>query len=143
MTAGTTIDGRRRCLLTRHCPAEIVVGREARALDQVAGLEVGDLEAPLRDKAIDWAVQMAAADEPSPERRQPVLPAANTGFGCLAVLDEDQSAARPQHAAGLRQHPAGLGDAAKRPGSHHAVDAVVLQGQRLGRTAAIDRHPFG
>ncbi len=47
------------------------------------------------------------------------------------MLQEDEPAARPQHPEDLAQRPSGVGDAAHRPGAHHAIERLVGERQLL------------
>ena len=121
-------------------PAPVVVGGKARTLDQMAGLQVHDAQPGRLDQAIDRAVQVTTARQTAPERRQAVLPVPHQRIGRLAMLDEQQAAARPQHAPDFRECLGRVGDAAQGPGHDHVVDRAVVERDVLGAPfAQLDR----
>ena len=58
----------------------------------------------------------------------------------MAVLDEQEAAARPQHPAHLGERPRGVGNAAQRPAGDDGVDAGGIERNRFRRAfEQIDR----
>ena len=65
----------------------------------VAGLQLFHPESGGFDHCVDRAVEMAAAGDAPPDRRQAVLPASDGGVRRQAVLHEQQAAGGAQDAA--------------------------------------------
>ena len=63
---------------------------------KVAGRQFRDLKTGRFDKVIDLAIQMATSCNVLPNRSEPVLPGADTTFGCAAVFQKDELAAGSQ-----------------------------------------------
>ena len=83
------------------------------------------------------AVAVAAHDQPV-QPVQPVLQAAGAGVAGPDVLDEQQAAAGPQYPPEFPQRPGLVVDTAQDQRGHGDVEAVVVEGQVLGRRA---QHP--
>jgi membrane protein implicated in regulation of membrane protease activity len=60
----------------------------------VAGFDGSDLEPRGADQVVHLAIEMTTSADPTPARRQPMLPAGNPSFRRQAVLDEKQLPAR-------------------------------------------------
>src|SRR5688500_8533681 len=80
----------------------VVIGGKARAAHQMAGLELEEAQAGMRDQALDRPVQVAAPGQPPPYGRQAVLPARHARLGGAPVLDEQQAAAWAQDTPDFR-----------------------------------------
>ena len=104
------------------------------------------VEAGALDQLIDRAIEMAAAREAAPHGGQAVLPARHARLRRAPMLDEQEAAARAQHAPDLRERAQRVGDAAQGPAHHHVVDRGVAERDVFGPPLAqLDRemHPHG
>ena len=107
----------------------------------VVGAEPGELEPGAGYETVDGTVEVAAAEDAAIQRIAPGLAAGHLRVRREAVLDEVQRAAGTEHAADLGQGRAQVGDRAQGPGREHMVDALIVEGQRLGVQAdVLDRH---
>src|ERR1700680_804135 len=96
-----------RCL-SRHASATgIDEGHGSRSL-QIPSFESIDAKAGRSDQIVRLAIEMAAARYPLPQRREPVLPAGDAGFGGTAVLGEEKLATGFEDATHLRERRCGV-----------------------------------
>src|SRR5262249_55891700 len=101
---------------------------------EVARREVLDAEPRAFDELRDGSPQVATATESLPDRRETVLPPAYPRVRRLPVLHEEKAPRGLQHAPHFGERPLDVGDAAQGPRRDHAVDAPVVEGDRLGRS---------
>ncbi len=90
-----------------------------------------DAEPGVGDQLRDRAVEVAAAADPSLDRGEPVLPGGDLRIGRESVLEEVQSATRPQHSAELAQGAGDVGDGAERERADGGVGGVIVERQVL------------
>src|SRR5260221_594605 len=98
----------------------------------IAGLDPVDTKTRAFDHRADRAVEVTATTNVSPGWRQPILPPAHARIGCETVLDEQQLAARPQHAPHLCERHSSLRDRAQGPGRDDGIDAMFVERNGLG-----------
>ena len=89
-------------------------------------------EAGACDQVADRTVEVAAAADPPPHRREAVLPPVDARVRRAPVLDEEQSARRAQHATHLSKGTRRVWDAAQRPCRYDRIDARGIERDRLG-----------
>src|SRR6185437_6134963 len=107
---------------------------------EIAGFHILDAEARRADQLVRLAIEMAAAGNPTPNGRQPVLPTGNAGLRRAAMLGEEKLAAGPEHPSDLRERRCGIVDGAQREGHDGGIDALVLDRQRFaGGTTQLDQ----
>jgi hypothetical protein len=84
------------------------------------------------EQCVDCTVQVAAAPDPAPRRRQARLPRSHAGVGRPSVLDEEQLALGPQHASHLPESPDRVRHRAEGPCGDHRVGDPFSERDRLG-----------
>src|SRR5258705_10022582 len=99
----------------------------------ITGFERVHSEAGGADQVVHIAIEMAAATDPLPAWRQPVLPADYPRFLRQPVLNEKETSARLQHALHLMQRGARVRDRAQGPGHHERIESGIPERQLLGR----------
>ena len=83
---------------------------------------------------IDRAIQVAATGESLPERRQACLATWRRGITRSAVLDEEQSARRPQHPPHLLKRTHDVRDRTQRPRDNDRINTLTVQRDVFGRS---------
>jgi hypothetical protein len=89
------------------------------ALDlAISSFDAADLESSASEEVVDAAIEVAAAGDALPHRIEPVLPPRDGDVRRVPMLDEEQTASKPQHAADFPQ---------ARPvsGMEHAVQVMT------------------
>ena len=77
--------------------ASFVHERQGARTSHVLGVHPLNAEPRLLEESIDGAIQVAAAGERFPQWCKPVLPLRDADVTRSAMLDEEQTARRPQH----------------------------------------------
>src|ERR1041384_6143457 len=108
-------------------PALIHEGPGLRAF-HVAGFDRVDSEPGGADQLVHLAIEMTSAGDPSPERRQPQLPAANLKLGRKAVLTKEQPTAWLEPPPHLGDGGARVRDRAQGPGDYDCVKDRIGKG---------------
>src|SRR5206468_1376102 len=88
----------------------------------ISGVEPLDEKSRRCDQIVDLAVEVAAAAEAFPARRQAMLPPRDPMIGREPMLDEEQATLRPKDTSHLAQRRDDLRDRAQRPGRHDRVE---------------------
>src|SRR5215471_1529364 len=115
---------------TRAGAALIHEGHPLRAA-HVADVETLELEAGAFDEIRNRPVEMAASADAFPRGRDAILPPAHLRVRRQPMLDEEEAAPGPKHAAHFGERTARIGDAAERPGRHYGVHAPGIKRQRF------------
>src|SRR5690349_23662343 len=74
---------------------------------------------------------MASTSDALPERREPVLPRGDTGIGCAAMLEKDETAVRFQNSPHLPESLDGIRYGAQCPGRDDRIDACIPKRQSV------------
>ena len=100
----------------------------------VTGVEALDAEARAGDQGADCAVEVTAAAESPPDRRQTVLPPANGSIRSATMLDKQETTGWFQHPKHFTKRTWRIGYAAQRPRGDNRVDACIIDRNGLGST---------
>src|SRR3954452_23233982 len=110
----------------------------------VVGVEPLDPQPAFDDDRVDLTVEVATAEQPLLHAVEPLLPTANPDIGRRAVLDEVQSAARPQHARHLAHGGDRVRNRAEAPRAQGGINRLVGERQPLSvQTDHVDIHRAG
>ena len=112
-----------------HAPVKVREWTRPRAVSRHECLQT---ESSGTEQRVDRTVQVAAAPDSPPRRRQARLPRSHAGVGSPSVLDEEQLALGPQHASHLPQGPNRVRHRPEGPRGDHRVGDPVAERDRLG-----------
>src|SRR5580700_5557368 len=100
---------------------------------QIAGFDGIDFEPGAADQVIHLAIKVTASAHQLPIWRQTMLPPSNADFRREAVLDENQSPARPENPPHDGERRERIRDRAQGPGHHDGIEYRISNGQVFRR----------
>src|SRR5262249_30888957 len=94
------------------------------------------------DQFVNLPVEVAAARETLPQRREPVLPGDHGSLGSAAMLQKDEMPARSQYSPHFLKSLRSIRNGTQGPREDHRIDAGVSQRQWLlgGLREKLDRN---
>src|ERR1700720_1596879 len=94
---------------------------------QIAGFDGIDFAPGAADQVIHLAIKVTASADQLPIWRQTMLPPSNADFRREAVLDENQSPARPENPPHVGERRDRIRDRAQGPGHHDCIEYRVKE----------------